>query len=268
MRTSVVVLLAVTALAASESRAQGVPAGPEDAGSGRPSGDPFEPVNRRLFSAHKAIDRVVLGPVARGYRAAAPGAVRAGVGNALANLGEPQTFINDVLQAAPRRAGSTAVRFAANTTVGVLGVFDVAGRVGLQRHAEDFGQTLGRYGVGSGPYLMVPVLGPSNLRDLSGRLVDAVANPLSWAGMDTAALNGLAAVGAVDQRARLDPRLREIEATALDEYATYRSLYGQRRAAEIANRDGEDVAGLPEFDEPVASTDPSWNGQGGETPPT
>tara|TARA_Y100001960_G_C14768709_1_gene878561 strand:+ start:345 stop:1067 length:723 start_codon:yes stop_codon:yes gene_type:complete len=137
--------------------------------------DPFEKVNRRIYKFNYYVDQYVLLPVTNGYEDYTPGPVQKGVSNFLDNLGEITTFINSSLQLKPRTAGITLSRFAINTTVGVLGIFDVASEIGLEEHEEDFGQTLAYYGVGEGPYLILPVLGPSNLRDLGGLGADTYA---------------------------------------------------------------------------------------------
>lgn len=215
--------------------------------------DPLERANRGLFSVHKALDRAVARPVARGYKAVTPKPVRRGVRNVLNNLGEPLTFVNDVLQVKPSRAGQTAARFAMNSTVGVLGVFDVATKAGVPAHYEDFGQTLGRYGVPPGPYVFVPLLGPSNVRDIGGRVADVTLNPVNHLEFENsgAVKTGMYVVNAVDARASGDEELQRLEENATDEYATYRSLYNQNRRAAIA--DGKsDVDDLPEFEAPPA----------------
>jgi ABC-type transporter MlaC component len=149
----------------------------------RQNNDPIEPFNRGAYAVHQAIDRNVLAPVARGYRAVVPTPVRLGVRNVLANLRTPVILVNDVLQGEPRRAGDTLGRFVVNSTLGVGGIFDVAGnRLGVRGHAEDFGQTFARWGVGEGPYLFIPVIGPSNPRDLTGFGLGIAADPLVWLG--------------------------------------------------------------------------------------
>ena len=141
--------------------------------------DPWEPMNRRLFSAHETIDRSLLAPTARGYRRVTPTPVRNGVSNLLRNLRGPQIFANDVLQGEFRRAGVTAARFSVNTTLGFLGMFDPATGMGLERHTEDFGQTLAVWGVSEGPYVFVPVLGPTNVRDGVGAVVNLALDPFN-----------------------------------------------------------------------------------------
>lgn len=167
----------------------------------------------------------------------------------LNNLGEPVTFINQVLQGRPAQAGETATRFVANSTVGVLGVFDIATKAGVPAHEEDFGQTLATYGVRPGPYLFVPVVGPTNVRDLSGRVVDIAMNPvnaISFEG-DAAARTGAVVLNGVDARASADTEIERLNSSATDPYATYRSLYNQNRQARIVNGSAN-VEALPEFE--------------------
>ena len=208
----------------------------------RQNNDPIEPFNRGSYAVHQAIDRTVLEPVARGYRAVVPNPVRRGVRNVLVNLRAPVVLINDVLQGEPRRAGDTLGRFVVNSTLGLGGVFDVArDRMGVRAHDEDFGQTLAKWGVGEGPYLFIPVLGPSNPRDLTGFGVDIASNPLTWVGQGAAVdalLWSRAGVTVVDTREGLIETLDDVNRTSLDSYATLRSAYRQRRRAEIGNRTG------------------------------
>lgn len=223
--------------------------------------DPWERTNRGLFAVHKGLDRAVIGPGARAYKAVTPTPVRQGVRNVFNNLGEPLTFINDVLQGQPTRAGKTAARFVTNTTVGVLGVFDVAGKAGLPVHYEDFGQTLAVYGVKPGPYVFIPVLGPSNLRDVGGRVLDTAANPVNHPTFENSreVKTGLYVLNGVDARAAADTTVRELERSATDEYVTYRSLYAQNRRAEIANgrMDAQSVQELPDFEAPPEESRPT-----------
>jgi phospholipid-binding lipoprotein MlaA len=222
--------------------------------------DPLESFNRGVFSFNDTVDRYTLEPVARGYRAVTPAPVRTGVSNALANLAAPVTFANDVLQAAPTRAGTTLARFGINTTIGVVGLFDVAKDMGLPRHTEDFGQTLGRWGVQSGPYLVLPLLGPSNLRDAPARLVDLAFQPLNYAEFDgdDAVRIGRAVVGAVSAREAAIEAVDSLRATSIDPYVTARASYSTIR--ESAIRNGQtDVKDLPEFDETPSEPEPAPN---------
>lgn len=208
--------------------------------------DPIEPFNRAMFAVNGAIDTVALRPAAVVYRNVVPPPLRTGIRNALGNLRAPTVLLNDVLQGQGERATRTAVRFLINSTLGIGGLIDVAEwQFGLPGHNEDFGQTLAVWGIGEGPYLFLPVLGPSNPRDLVGTAVDAVASPWFWLGQGEVveALRwtrfGLTILDA--REAALDT-LDEIARTSLDPYATILSGYRQRRIADIANR-GEPVRG-------------------------
>lgn len=211
----------------------------------RQNNDPIEPFNRGAFAVHNAIDRTVLQPVARGYRSVVPASVRTGVRNVLANLRTPVILANDILQGESKRAGETLGRFVVNSTLGVGGIFDVAGnRLGVRGHTEDFGQTFARWGIGEGPYLFIPVLGPSNPRDLAGFGVGIAADPLVWFGQGAVVdglLWGRAGATAVDTREDLLDTTADVERSSLDPYSTYRSAYRQRRRAQIENRTGSDL---------------------------
>lgn len=213
---------------------------PEAVAEFRENNDPAEPFNRAMLDVHQAIDRSVLVPVARGYRAVVPAPVRTGVRNVLGNLRTPVILVNDMLQGEPRRAGDTLGRFVINTTLGLGGIFDVAAsRFGVRGHSEDFGQTFARWGVGEGPFLFIPILGPSNPRDLTGSVADVAADPLSWFGQGivVSALTGTrAGMTVVNTREGLLDPLAQLEQGSIDYYATLRSIYRQRRQAEIANR--------------------------------
>ena len=197
--------------------------------------DPFENTNRAIFSFNQSVDRDVLAPVARSYRDALPQEARDSLRNFLDNLRGPMILANDVLQA-DSRAGDTLARFLLNSTIGLGGFIDVAGRWGFPYHDQDFGLTFAVWGIGEGPYLMVPVLGPSNPRDLSGDVAEGFADP----GNMIASNNHFvwipfvrAAVSGIDQRSRYLDTLADLERTSLDYYAAIRSLYRQRRAAQI-----------------------------------
>ncbi len=213
--------------------------------------DPLEPTNRALFSVHQAIDGAVLQPVARGYRAAVPQPVRTGVRNALGNLRSPVIFINDVLQGEAGRARDTLARFMLNSTVGLAGIFDVAADMGLPGHTEDFGQTFATAGVGEGPFLFIPVLGPSNPRDLTGFGAGIAANPFTYLTFGSDGANyaydyGIPVTTAVDTREGLLDPIDEVNRTSLDPYATLRSAYRQLRAREITNAGAPRNSGAPQ----------------------
>lgn len=200
--------------------------------------DPLEPTNRGIFEFNQAVDEAVLKPVAKGYRAALPAEARDSLRNFFNNVESPVIFFNDVLQGEGGRAAETAMRFFVNSTAGFFGFFDVAAEYGLDRHGEDFGQTLAVWGVDSGPYLMLPILGPSNVRDTVGKVADRFMNPFTYLAANndmTMASMGANALDGVDTRSRHIEELEDIEATALDLYATIRSLYRQNREGEIRN---------------------------------
>lgn len=210
--------------------------------------DPLEGVNRTIFDFNLALDDYVLVPAARAYRTVVPEPGREGVKNFFNNLRSPLIFVNDVLQAEPGRAGETFMRMALNTTVGLGGILDVAGYLGIPYHAEDFGQTMGRWGVGEGPYLMLPILGPSNLRDATGTAGTFVADPFNiWMGNIDLEWVPFArtALDSVDARSRNIEVFEKIRETSLDTYATVRSLYRQRRASDIRNEDSANPSGNP-----------------------
>lgn len=209
--------------------------------------DPIEPFNRAMFAFNLQMDKMFLRPAAIAYREVLPRPVQKGVHNFLLNLRSPVVFANDVLQWEWDRAGNTASRFAINTTVGVLGVWDAAAEFGIPGHSEDFGQTFGVWGVGEGFYIVLPILGPSNPRDAVGLLVEYLVDPFNiWMrNEDTEGwILARSLVTGVDFRARNLETLDEIERTSLDFYVAIRSLYRQRRADQIRNSS-------PSADEPV-----------------
>ena len=213
------------------------PAGPP-ARTAHARGDPLENFNRHMFSIHQDLDRTVLRPAAMGYKHALPKFLRGGLRHFFSNLGEPIVFANFVLQAKPASAIRTAVRFFINSTVGIGGVIDVAKveSVGLPHRPNGFGDTLGFYGVKPGPYLFLPLLGPSSLRDLVGGQVDGLVLPVA-VGKPFNRVDYIAAktvITGLDQRAEVDDELKALFAGALDPYATLRSVYQHDRAGEIA----------------------------------
>lgn len=222
--------------------------------------DPAEPTNRAIFEFNRGADRYVIKPVTGAYRAVAPQEVRDGVHNFLQNLRSPIIFANDVMQGSPLRAGTTFARFLINSTLGVVGFGDPAAALGFEAHDEDFGQTLAVWGVGEGPYVMLPIFGPSNPRDVTGKVVDFFLDPINWWASNTDndwVPITRAVVTGVDARDQLWNVLDDLERTSVDFYAAIRSLYRQRRIDEIKNG-GDADAPLPnlsgEFDE-----DPSPN---------
>lgn len=205
--------------------------------------DPFEPFNRAMYSFNETLDRYVMKPVATGYRAVTPRPVQRGVANFFGNLREPAVMINNALQGKFRHAASDLGRFLTNTTLGVFGLFDVATRLGLERNNEDFGQTLGVWGAGEGPFLVLPFFGPSNFRDGIGLYADHQMYPPAHL-RDSSTRWQLYAIEAVDVRARLLDAGDILEqAAGEDPYVFVREAYRQRRRALIT--DGAEPAPAP-----------------------
>ena len=213
--------------------------------------DPLERMNRGLYALHAVLDKAVVRPVMLVYITVLPSPVRSGLRNVVGNLNEPITFVNDVLQVRPRAASRTATRFATNSVLGVGGVLDLAATAGFPRHYSDFGQTLGRYGVGTGPFLFIPVLGPSTLRDVSGRVVDSQIDPVNMVRYegDAYVRYGRPVVNGLELRATFDREIQELGTTATDPYVTLRSAYLQNRQNFIRGGevDMQDVEALPSF---------------------
>lgn len=242
-------------VSAAGAHAQDAAAGPPVVAAPAASGDsvdtaydPLQGFNRGSFGFSMAVDHAVLRPVAHGYMAVTPSPLRRRVSAVVYNLGEPSTTVNDILQGKPKRAGRSSARFLINSTIGVLGIWDVATGMGLKAHDADFGQTFGRYGVRPGPYLYVPVIGPSNFRDGVGRVLDFFTDPVGIVGGGYTTTFGATRLGVqtVDTRARADTAFRALD-DATDPYVTARSAYGQYREAFIREATGE-VQALPDFD--------------------
>jgi phospholipid-binding lipoprotein MlaA len=211
--------------------------------------DPYEGFNRSMFGVHESLDKAVFEPVARGYRAATPGFFRAGVRNFLRNLGSTVTLANDVLQGEGSRAGVTLARLGVNSTIGVLGLMDPASDMGLERHTEDFGQTLAVWGAPSGAYFFVPVLGPTNVRDAAGRVVDMAFYPLTWANYENegAVRVTVTGLGAVSARESVIEAVEDLHQSSLDPYVSYRTTYGLFRYSAIQNG-RRNIQDLPDFE--------------------
>ncbi len=191
--------------------------------------DPLEGYNRAMFRFNDSVDKAVIKPVATGYKKVMPEVARTGVTNFFSNLGDVWIGVNNILQGKVGPGVSDFGRFAINTTVGIFGLFDVASNAGLDKHNEDFGQTLGRWGMGTGPYVVLPILGPSDLRDgFSTLVVDWHGDPL-WYVANIPTRNELVAAHFVDQRARLLDASQLLDEAALDPYVYMRSAYLQRR---------------------------------------
>lgn len=201
---------------------------PDAAATAANPADPFEPFNRSIYSFNTALDDAVVKPVATLYRDITPAIAREGVGNFFANLSDAWSFLNNLAQAKGEGAYYSIVRFSVNTVFGIGGLFDVASEMGLPRRTQDFGLTLGRWGVPTGPYLVLPVLGPSTVRDTAALPVDVKGNPLGYT-HDVSARNSLAVLGLVDKRARLLQAGDMLDAVALDKYSLTRDVYLQLR---------------------------------------
>ncbi|MBE7211834.1 MAG: VacJ family lipoprotein, partial [Gluconacetobacter diazotrophicus] len=189
--------------------------------------DPIEPTNRFFFRVSDTLDTYTLKPVAQAYNWAVPLPARTGVHNVLSNIGSPALLVNDMLEAKPRRAGDTFMRFLINSTVGVAGIFDVAKGWGYPAHDADGGLTFASWGIPAGPYLFVPLLGPSSPRSLAGFGMDVGFAPLTYVprGYGLLTLNwALYGIGVVDARSQVLGELDQIKRNALDPYATIRSL--------------------------------------------
>ncbi len=229
---TLVVAAAIGSLAACASTKDQTP---EQAAEAAAVNDPLEDVNRVVFEINRTIDETLLKPAAIIYRGVVPEFGRERIDNALSNLGEPVTFANDLLQGEFERAGITAARFVMNSTLGFFGMFDVAAEgAGLERHKEDFGQTLGVWGLGQGPYLMLPLLGPSNPRDVVGIVADMFMDPFGYV-FDSDVKNARSIMTAVNERSKYIEELDSVEKTSVDFYAALRDLYRQKREADIRN---------------------------------
>ncbi len=220
--------------------------------------DPLEGFNRAMLSFNEVVYDALFRPVASVYNSYVPKTVRSGVGNILDNLSSPVVFANDILQLEIHRALVTLTRFIVNSTAGMLGLVDMAAEFGLEEHREDFGQTLGVYGMGEGVYVVLPIFGPSNPRDAIGKfLVDPYFDPfgmwLSNTDRDAAAYSRTAMDG-LDQYAGLVDELDQIKKTSVDYYAAIRSLYRQKRKGEIANGRQEDLPPIPNYNINYAPT--------------
>ncbi|MBF5003667.1 MlaA family lipoprotein [Diaphorobacter caeni] len=211
--------------------------------------DPYESFNRSIYSFNDGVDRAVLKPVATAYQEVTPKPVRTGVTNFFANLGDAWSFVNNLLQGRGSDALDSMVRFNVNTVFGLGGLLDIASEMRIQRHKQDFGLTLGSWGVKTGPYLVLPFLGPSTIRD-------TVALPVDWKGNligqidDIPVRNSLTGIGLVDKRASLLNAGDVLDAAALDPYSFTRDVYLQVRSQRIVPRKGqvedEDAGKLPE----------------------
>ena len=218
--------------------------------------DPYEAFNRDVLAFNLGLDKYVLEPVAKAYIAVTPQFGREGVSNFLSNLNSPVVLVNDVLQGKPGRALDTTYRFAINTTIGVAGLWDAAEYFGLEGHDEDFGQTLATWGVDSGPYLVLPVIGPSNPRDFTGLVVDRAFEPLTWTefasdeDLDDDLRLGLGILGAINGRAQAQGAIETLKEQPEPYVALKRAYLAQRdNAINDGQNEQDPYEDLPDFDD-------------------
>jgi len=231
-------LIAVMIVALSACAGRPDPADTEAYAEYQEINDPIEPLNRGIFEINRGLDTLFLEPASILFKDLLLPPLQRAVHNVLNNLRTPIVLANDLLQGDLDRAETTLMRFLINSTIGVAGLDDRAADMGYPYHGEDFGQTLAVWGVDEGPYVMLPVFGPSNPRDTAGLVVDVLLNPIWWWGRATDREYVTLAIGAaeaVNFRARNYDEIEDLERTSLDFYAAVRSLYRQRRADEILN---------------------------------
>ena len=209
--------------------------------------DPFEGVNRAIFSFNNAADKVILEPVAKGYKKL-PSPVQSGVGNFINNLKLPLAAINQLLQGQGKNAMESSGRFLVNSTIGIFGLIDVADDIGLDQKQEDFGQTLATWGVGDGFYIVLPLFGPSNLRDTTGMVMTMITDPINAYATSQGeawAIPMRTAANAIDQRSQIIDEVNALRNNSIDYYAAVRSSYYQNRKAAIMNTDDDILTPLP-----------------------
>jgi len=219
-RLALALLMAASALATGCATAPGSVPSPQD---------PWESVNRKIFGFNEVVDNAVVKPVARGYRDTVPPLVRQGVSNVLGNVGDAWSAVNHFLQGKPQGGLDMTMRVLTNTLFGLGGLLDPATEMGLKRQSEDFGQTLGRWGVPAGPYVVLPLLGPSTLRDSVGRVADTAASPSNLP-KDSRVATAVTVLGVVDVRTELLPVTDLAERVALDRYSFFRQGYLAQRS--------------------------------------
>jgi phospholipid-binding lipoprotein MlaA len=208
--------------------------------------DPFEPFNRSMSRFNEGLDEAIVKPVAQAYQGVVPSPVRTGVNNFFGNLSDVWSFVNNVLQAKPEAAVGSLMRVSVNTVLGFGGLLDWATEMGIERHRQDFGKTLGRWGVGTGPYLVLPVLGSSTVRDSAALIVDAKGDLVMQID-HVPTRNSLYVLRAVDLRANLLRASDVLDQAALDKYSFTRDSYLQRRGVVIeTNGEAEERYDLPE----------------------
>jgi phospholipid-binding lipoprotein MlaA len=199
-------------------------------------------LNRSIYGFNEALDSSVIRPVARTYQEVTPSPIRSGITNFFANVADVWSTLNNAFQLKPVQTVENGARVVVNTVVGVFGIFDVATSLKLERHPEDFGQTLGYWGVPSGPYVVLPVFGPSTLRDGASFPVDIKGNPLRHIG-NVSERNTLAAANLVEKRARLLKATDQVDAMAIDKYTFVRDVFLQKRLSDVWDGNPPDSAG-------------------------
>ena len=220
-------------------------------GNGHPS-DPLEAANRKVDAFNQEFDKAVTKPVAKGYRAVTPDPLDRGITNFFNNLADVPSAANNLLQLKPLRAMNDVGRICVNTTIGLLGFFDVASDMGMPNYKEDMGQTLGHWGVGDSPYLVIPFLGPSNLRDFAGLVGDLLINPVSYG--SEGVYWTMVVLNLVDRRADLIEAGDVLDEAAVDRYSFLREFYLQKRQLSI--NDGQNDVDDELFDESIFMDDP------------
>ena len=209
--------------------------------------DPLEGVNRAIFSFNNVADKIVLEPVAKGYKKL-PSPIQSGVGNFINNLKLPLAALNQLLQGQGKNAAESTGRFLVNSTIGVFGLIDVAEDIGLDQKEEDFGQTLATWGIGDGFYIVLPLFGPSNLRDTTGMVMTMMTDPINAYAVtqgEAWAIPVRTAANAIDQRSQIIDEVNALRDNSVDYYAAVRSSYYQNRKAAIMNTDDDVLTPLP-----------------------
>jgi phospholipid-binding lipoprotein MlaA len=206
--------------------------------TGSSKNDPLEPMNRAIFQFNEVVDDNIFEPVAETYKYITPDPVETGVSNFFSNIGEVSTIANDVFQFKFKQAGHDVLRFSINTTIGMLGIFDVATSVGLKKNNEDFGQTLGYWGIPQGPYLVLPFFGASTFRDAPGLYADMQISPINQ--LDNEEELTLNALNAISTRARLLRATKILDTAAKDKYIFIRESYLQKRESMVNDGDSEE----------------------------
>jgi phospholipid-binding lipoprotein MlaA len=226
------------------------------AGEIKSKNDPFEPMNRAVFSFNEALDDYVMTPVAKLYRFILPEFVRERLSNMFSNIGDIYTSVNNLLQGKPKEAADDLVRVFVNSTLGIGGMFDVATAGGMEKRKEDFGQTLGVWGVKPGPYLVLPFFGASNIRDTAGFFVDFKTDILFQQIPDTAIRNTVTGVRIVDMRAKYLDSSNLLQEAAIDKYTFVRDAYFQRRQNLVYDGNPPETKEDEELEEPSPRSEP------------